>query len=221
MSTSKSNKVISHESSVPPSYMTVVQDCSAEIVVKKSRFISHIRHVESDAEARAFIDEIKCEHTQAKHNVYAYLLKCGTTRYSDDGEPAQTSGLPTFNTLVSANLADVAIVTTRYFGGTLLGTGGLVRAYTDASNEVIKKSEIVEMTSCVDITLKAPYDLHSAILKVAQELPAKIISCDYSDLISIELRVRAELAECAKHKLTDAVRGKIPIEVSDPKFNAL
>lgn len=197
-------------------YKTVSGSVEAEIVEKKSRFIAHLEHVESEEEARAFVQRIRDEHPQARHNVYAYLLRSGRTRYSDDGEPAQTSGLPTFETIEHAGLADAAIVTTRYFGGVLLGTGGLVRAYTKAANEAIKRARIIEVCSCVDVSLDVPYDMHAAVQKVVGDTGAAVMACDYSDRVSFKLRTREEDAEALRTALVEATRGQVPITLGDP-----
>lgn len=198
------------------SYRTVSGLVEAEIVEKKSRFISHLAHVESEEEAREFIDRIRDEHQQARHNVYAYLLRSGRTRYSDDGEPAQTSGLPTFEALSHAGLADVAVVTTRYFGGVLLGTGGLVRAYTSACNAAIKAARIIEVCSCIDISLDVPYDMHASVQRTIAESTATTLSCDYSQHVSMRLRCREEDAEPLRLALVEVTRGQVPISLSAP-----
>ena len=141
-------------------YATISGRSIAEIEEKKSRFIAHLAHVESEEEALSFLEEIRTEHRMARHNVYAYILRgegaSERIRYSDDGEPQKTAGLPTLQTLQHAGLTDIACVVTRYFGGTLLGTGGLVRAYTQATQSAIAKSERVTVSVCIDITLRIP-----------------------------------------------------------------
>ena len=118
-------------------YKTIAARAEAEIVEKKSRFIGQIAPVATEEEALAFIAEVKAAHRMARHNVYAYVLRGGRVRYTDDGEPAKTAGMPTLQAIQHAGLEDVAVVVTRYFGGILLGTGGLVRAYTDSKKAVI------------------------------------------------------------------------------------
>ena len=118
---------------VVAAYKTIAARAEAEIVEKKSRFIGQIAPVATEEEALAFIAEVKAAHRMARHNVYAYVLRGGRVRYTDDGEPAKTAGMPTLEAIQHAGLEDVAVVVTRYFGGILLGTGGLVRAYTDAA----------------------------------------------------------------------------------------
>lgn len=198
------------------SYKTVAGLVEAEIVERKSRFISHLTHVDSEEEARAFIDRIREEHQQARHNVYAYLLRNGRTRYSDDGEPAQTSGLPTFEALEHAGLADIAVVTTRYFGGVLLGTGGLVRAYTSSCNAAIRTARIIEVCSCIDLSLDVSYDMHSSVQRIIANSSATTLSCDYSQHVSLRLRCREEDAETLRLALIEATRGQVPIELSAP-----
>lgn len=128
-------------------FFTIEHFVEAEIVEKKSRFICQIKHVETEEEALAFIGEIKRKHSQARHNVYAYIIKgkdgdFDRVRFTDDGEPSQTAGKPTLETLQHAKLKNVACVVTRYFGGILLGTGGLVRAYSGSVKAAI------EVASC-------------------------------------------------------------------------
>lgn len=198
------------------SYRTVSDTSVAEIIEKKSRFISHLTHVESEEEARAFVERIREEHRQARHNVYAYLLRSGRTRYSDDGEPAQTSGLPTFEALAHASLADVAVVTTRYFGGVLLGTGGLVRAYGSACNAAIRAARVVEVCRCVDLSLEVPYDMHAPVQRAVAEGGAATLACDYSQHVSLRLRCREGDAEALRLALVEATRGQVPVSLSAP-----
>ena len=139
------------------SYTTIAGRATAEIEEKKSRFIASLAHVETEDEALAFLEEIRAANRMARHNVYAYVLReggagaQGRVRYSDDGEPQKTAGLPTLEVIQHAGLTDVIAVVTRYFGGVLLGTGGLVRAYTQATQAGIEAAELVVVSRCVDI----------------------------------------------------------------------
>lgn len=110
----------------------------AEYIDKKSRFIGQVQHAESEAEAMAFVEQIRKKHADATHNVWAYVLNTGAMRWSDDGEPGGTSGQPTLNVFRSAGVVDVCCVVTRYFGGILLGSGGLVRAYSKAASMALE-----------------------------------------------------------------------------------
>ena len=202
-------------------YKTVSGISEAEVIEKKSRFISHLSHVECEEEAVDFIDRIRQENQQARHNVYAYLLRAGRTRYSDDGEPAQTSGLPTFETIEHAGLCDVVIVTTRYFGGILLGTGGLVRAYTQAAKEAITRARIVQIISCIDFEFTLPYDLNSQVQKAISESGATVLLCEYTDKVKIRVRVREDAASDFERLLTETMRGRIGLQKTPPHLAEL
>lgn len=127
-------------------YITVKGSGQAEIVEKKSRFIAHIKPITSEDDATAFIEEIKKQYWDARHNCYAYQLgdRNQIQRYSDDGEPGGTAGMPILDVLRGKDIKDTIVVVTRYFGGTLLGTGGLVRAYSLSAREGIKSAVLIE-----------------------------------------------------------------------------
>ena len=195
------------------SYQTISGSSIAEIVEKKSRFIAHLAHVDDEEEALAFLQGVRTEHAQARHNVYAYILKSGRVRYSDDGEPAQTSGMPTYETLAHADLTDVICVTTRYFGGTLLGTGGLVRAYTQACQAAIEAADIVTISQCRDVEIVVPYDLYQPVLRAAEAKGVTVASTDFAECVIITFRSLEEESDALKGRLIEATRGKCPIEV--------
>ncbi len=197
-------------------YQTIEGTSIAEVVEKKSRFIAHLRHVDSEEEALSFLQEIRHEHAQARHNVYAYLLKGGRARYSDDGEPAQTAGIPTYEALCHAHLIDVICVTTRYFGGTLLGTGGLVRAYTDACQKAIEGAQIVRIETCIDVIMEITYSLYQNILGLVHAEGAKVISTDFADNVTMTLRLLSSQKESFVQKITEVSRGQANIAISEP-----
>lgn len=197
-------------------YRTVEGAVEAEVVEKKSRFIAHLAHVETEAEALAFLDGVRAQNQQARHNVYAYLLRSGRTRYSDDGEPAQTSGMPTFQVLEHAGLADAICVTTRYFGGVLLGTGGLVRAYTQAAQAALSMARIVSIESCVDISVVISYAGYDAVLRAAQEASAKVQGTEYAEAVRLDLRVLVADADALMRALTEASHGQAVLTRTDP-----
>lgn len=139
-------------------YKTIQGTAQARIEEKKSEFIAHAAFADTEEKALAFLNGIRAKHRTANHNVYAYILRDGARmRYSDDGEPAKTSGLPTLEAIRHAGLVDCIVVTTRYFGGTLLGTGGLVRAYTAAANAVLAAAKQVTVQVCVRGVLRVEY----------------------------------------------------------------
>lgn len=201
-------------------YATIAGRCVAEIEEKKSRFIAHLAHVESEDEALAFLEEIRAEHRMARHNVYAYILRgegaSERIRYSDDGEPQKTAGLPTLQTLQHAGLTDTACVVTRYFGGTLLGTGGLVRAYTQATQAAISESKRVTVSVCIDITLRIAYPLYDQMVRIAADCSAKTLDTQYADAVTLTLRMLEGTQEPFLAKVTELCHGQEDITISKP-----
>jgi len=140
-------------------YVTILEPGTDEIIEKKSRFIGYVRHVETEEEANEFVIEIKKKHYDARHNCFAYVIgeEQPILRFSDDGEPGGTAGKPILEVITGEQLKNVCIVVTRYFGGTLLGTGGLVRAYTDAAKACIAATEIVCKRMVVPLRIMTNY----------------------------------------------------------------
>lgn len=146
------------------SYKTVKNDASEEMIERKSRFIGHCRSVKTQEEAINFIEEIRAMQRQATHNVYAYVLRQDNiSRYSDDGEPAGTAGVPVLEVIKKEGLTDVAVVVTRYFGGILLGAGGLVRAYGKSATLAIEKAQKTEMVYCSVYVVRCDYSTYGKI----------------------------------------------------------
>lgn len=197
-------------------YSTIQGSATAEIVEKKSRFIASVSHVETEEEALAFLDKIRAENRMARHNVYAYVLRGGRVRYSDDGEPQKTAGMPTLEVIQHEGLQDVIVVVTRYFGGILLGTGGLVRAYTQATQAGLAAAEHVVISTCVDIVLALDYPFYDQVLHIASHCNAKIMDTTYADTITLTLRMLAGEEEPFLEKMTQLFHGKEDLLVSDP-----
>lgn len=197
-------------------YKTIEGRAIDEIVEKKSRFIGHIAHVETEEEALAFLDEIRTQHRMARHNVYAYVLRNGRIRYSDDGEPQKTAGMPTLEAIHHAGLVDVAVVVTRYFGGILLGTGGLVRAYTQATQAAIEVAEVVVVSRCVDIMFEVPYGLYEQVIRIAEASEAKVRETDFAAEVMITLRMLDGTQDPLITKLTELTRGQTELIISEP-----
>ena len=179
------------------SYFTLQSniEASGEFVDRKSRFIAQLVHIESEDEANAFIEMVRKRHYDARHNVPAWILVDGRERQSDDGEPSRTSGMPTLEVLRGAELKNVCCVVTRYFGGTLLGPGGLVRAYTAATQAAVaaaqEAGQIVEMTSVVPVDVHVAYPQYEQVLRLAQDSGAKVSDTDYADAVTIHLVFKA------------------------------
>ncbi len=138
-------------------YKTIEGQCIRELTVERSRFIAVITHVESEQEALQFVAEKRAEFHDAKHNVFAFALSSGLSRYSDDGEPHGTAGKPILDVINGNGLCDVCVVVTRYFGGVLLGTGGLVRAYSSAARKAIEDACTVHMQPCAEYLITCGY----------------------------------------------------------------
>ena len=158
----------------------------------------------------------------ARHNVYAYVLRAGGSgaqgrvRYSDDGEPQKTAGLPTLEAVQHAGLTDVAVVITRYFGGVLLGTGGLVRAYTQAAQAGIEAAELVVVSRCVDIEVRVAYGKYDQLTRIAADCGAKVLDTVYDDEVTLRLRMLDGTQEPLLLKITELERGQERVRVSEP-----
>ena len=145
-------------------YKTILRAADAEFVEKKSRFIGHVRPVSTEEEALAFLAEMRARYWDASHNVYAYRIReGGAQRYSDDGEPQGTSGLPSLDVLRKSGVTDVIAVVTRYFGGTLLGAGGLVRAYSHTVSLALQQAGIAVMRVCTLAQLTCSYSQYGRV----------------------------------------------------------
>ena len=195
---------------------TIARTAVAEITEKKSRFIAHIAPAQTEEEALAFIDEVRTTHRMARHNVYAYVVQAGgRIRYTDDGEPSKTAGMPTLEVIQHAGLSDVVVVVTRYFGGTLLGTGGLVRAYTQATQAAIDASDILVISKCRDITVRISYSIYDRVSYLCEQFGAKIGDVVYADAVLLTLRVLDEGHAQLVFKLQELIRDKGCIEVGE------
>ncbi len=194
-------------------YTTIKAPVKASFVEKKSEFIGYLCPVKTNDEAVDFINMIKAEHRKAKHNVYAYILRDNNiVRYSDDGEPQGTAGVPVLDVLQKQGLTDVCCVVTRYFGGILLGGGGLVRAYSHSAALAVEASEIMNMHYCCKVQLKMNYDLYGKVSYVLPEFEIKQEASDFGDSVSLTINVKHELFEPLCKKLTDITSGRIEIE---------
>lgn len=197
-------------------------EASGEFMDRKSRFIAQLIHVESEDEANAFIEMVRKRHYDARHNVPAWILLDGRERQSDDGEPSRTSGMPTLEVLRGAGLKNVCCVVTRYFGGTLLGPGGLVRAYTAATQAAVEEARatgsVIEMTSVVSVDVHVAYPQYEQVLHLAESAGAKVVGTDYTDAVTLHLVFKAgeEAPFCAK--MRELMAGREQIEVGELEF---
>ena len=185
---------------------------SSDIEVKKSHFLCTLKNVRSEEEARAFIDEVRKTHYDARHNCFAMRLGSPDKvfeRSSDDGEPQGTAGKPMLDILKGAELYDVCAVVTRYFGGTLLGTGGLVRAYSDSLKEGLASSEIAELTKGTELQITAGYGLAEKVKRMAAAEGAYTLKEEYGAECTLTYLVRQEQEQSFNAKLTAISNGQL------------
>ena len=201
------------------SYKTLEKSSSDEFIVKKSRFIGYAAPVKTNDEAVAFINSIKAKHRDATHNVYAYCLREGQIRrYSDDGEPQGTAGLPVLDVLLKEGVTDCAVVATRYFGGILLGASGLVRAYTNTAKIGIDSAGIITMAPCKIAKLICDYNFYGRIQPLICENGGIIEDVDFSENVRLTFRIPAESFESLDAAIFDKSCGKIRCRVTGEKY---
>lgn len=195
-------------------YKCVYLGGQGEIVEKKSRFIATIEAVESEEEAIAFIEKMKKKYWDARHNCSAYVIgsKGELERCSDDGEPNGTAGKPMLEVLRGTELRNIVVVVTRYFGGTLLGTGGLVRAYTKAVQEGIANSVIVEKQLASKLVIGTDYNGVGKIQYILGQRGIKILESDYGESVKITALVPVSQFGCVEAELIEGTNGKAALE---------
>ncbi|WP_294474739.1 YigZ family protein [uncultured Ruminococcus sp.] len=194
------------------SYTTVYEYASDSFTEKKSEFIGHICPVKTAEEAVAFIEHIRSQNRKARHNVYAYVLRDGNaSRYSDDGEPQGTGGVPVLDVINKAGLTDVCVVVTRYFGGVLLGASGLVRAYSQACSLAVAAARKMEMCECSRISFSCDYTLYGRVSYLLPEFGVITEKEDFADTVNLSVLCKSELVEELKRKLTDVSNGQLEL----------
>lgn len=192
------------------SFKTLSHDGCDEFTEKRSRFIGYARPVQTEAQALSFIAEIKQKHWDAKHNVYAYRLReGGIKRYSDDGEPQGTAGMPVLNVLEQEDVTDCAVVVTRYFGGILLGGGGLVRAYSHAAKIGIDSAGIKLLRPWSLMTLDCDYTYYSKIESLVRDCGGVILDTRFTESVSVDFRLPQGDEAGFEKRLADAANGKV------------
>ena len=193
-------------------YKTIAGRCEARFVEKKSEFIGYLAPVSTEEDAVKFIAEIRALHPKARHNCYAYILReNNTARHSDDGEPQGTAGAPIYEVLRREGLTDAACVVTRYFGGILLGAGGLTRAYAKAAADAVAAASIRLFARAVSLEITLDYSLYGRLAAVYAEFGAKICSEEFSEQVKSSVYVREERAKALCERLCDVCNGKVSI----------
>ena len=194
------------------SYVTVDGEYEEVTVIEKSKFITHVKHVSSEEEARSFIERINKKYYDATHNCYAYIAdKEGTVfRFSDDGEPQGTAGIPMLEAIKNGGVSEVTVAVTRYFGGIKLGAGGLVRAYSGCTASALKNAKKKELFLSSFYTLSCGYEYYKSVLKLFSGAKDYYIkSQDFSDGVKVEFAVKISAEKTFKEKITETFSGRL------------
>ena len=196
-------------------YKAVYEGKTGELVEKKSRFIATVFSIESEEEALEKIAVMKKKYWDARHNCYAYVVGDNNEiqRFSDDGEPSQTAGKPMLDVLLAQKIHNVLVVVTRYFGGVLLGTGGLVRAYSKATKMGLDNSILLDKVYGTRMTVKIDYTAFQKIKYIISQLDIYSIDTKYTDVVEEEVVVEDDLLDEFKQKINEATNGNAKLEV--------
>lgn len=190
-------------------YKTVQGFAFDELVEKRSRFIGYCKPISTQDEAIAFINEIKTKHWDARHNVYAYVIREeGISRYSDDNEPQGTAGIPVLDSIRKRGITDCVVVVTRYFGGVLLGAGGLVRAYSAAAKLAIDAAKEREMTMCSVCELHCSYTLYGKLPALIAKYDGSIDDSAFTDDVSLRFHLPEDNLDAFNKALSEESSGK-------------
>lgn len=200
-------------------YKTILQQGQDSFTEQRSKFIGYVKPVTTEEEAISFINEIRTKHWDAKHNVYAYCLKDSQIkRYSDDGEPQGTAGMPVLDVLVKNELTNLVVVVTRYFGGILLGTGGLVRAYSQGAKIAVNAGKIVTMRLCSDVSLVCDYSQYGKISGLIPENNGIIDNSEFTNNVTISFHITNEDLNKLDKSLADVTCGTVKTTIKGEKF---
>lgn len=199
------------------SYKTVLKEESIENEIKKSKFMGYIYPVSNEEEAIEYIDNIKRIHPSARHHCFAYIVgeNKNIQRYSDDGEPSGTAGIPMLEILKKKDLTDICIVVVRYFGGILLGAGGLVRAYAGACNDVCNKATLVEKKEFRNISITVDYNNYGRVLNYIEDNEIHVNSKVFEENVVLEIYIENKYIDKFNKNLLDLTSGNITIVLND------
>ena len=194
-------------------YKTIIEENSTQFTEKHSRFIGYVCHTETDEEAVAFIEKIRTLNSDSRHNVYAYVLnKENRARYSDDGEPHGTAGKPILDIINGLELKDVTVVVTRYFGGILLGTGGLVRAYSKAAKDTLDSSEKFLMVPGTRFSACCEYSQYEQLMSIISSYDGTVINTVYENKINIQFSVPTVMCDRFINSINEVFSSQIVAE---------
>ncbi|WP_411681069.1 YigZ family protein [Clostridium thailandense] len=201
-------------------YFTIKDEASSQFEEKKSIFIGHIKRVYTEDEAKSFINKIKTDYRDARHNVYAYVIgqNMGIQRYSDDGEPQGTGGIPVLEVIKKNEITDVVIVVTRYFGGILLGKGGLVRAYSKGAAMAVNDGGIVEKVKGVVVDIILDYDMLGKVQYLFEQKLWYVESTDYTDKVRLMMYCPVDKLKDVESSIIEVTNGKCQVIVGDEEY---
>lgn len=200
-------------------YSTASKEASDEFTERRSRFIGSVKPVRTEEEADEFIRAVRAANREAKHNVFAYILRGGRiSRCSDDGEPQGTAGVPVLNVLQKEGVTDTAIVVTRYFGGILLGTGGLVRAYSHAAAVGLAAAGIMRMGAFFQANLVCKYSQYGRVLPLIAEFGGTVDGSSFEETVALRFHLPCEAADEFQKALADSTCGDCSTVFGTKKF---
>ena len=201
-------------------YTTVASEATAEFEEKRSVFLGHACHATTEEEAMAFVKSKQKEFNDATHNVWAYYMKNGIlARYSDDGEPTGTAGLPALEAIRKSGVDDVCVVVTRYFGGILLGAGGLVRAYSKAAALAVEAAGVVTYENFTEFTVDTNYSDYQKILNELPKYGVIVDTTDYSDNVSLKLAVKETVANTLFARISEMTADRAKVNVTGTRLD--
>ncbi len=200
-------------------FLSPAKEASAEYIVKRSRFIGTASPAFSESEAEAFVSSIRAKYPDATHNVYAYSVGSGTPldRLSDDGEPRGTAGYPVLDVIHKRGLKNVVCVVTRYFGGTQLGAGGLLRAYGKTANLALDEAGVMKYAHHMLMKIRLAYDQYGRVQRELESRGCVVLAVDYGEAVTIEAYVRNDDTQLVSERIMDLTSGKAEISVSEGK----
>lgn len=190
----------------------------AEFVEKRSSFLGHVRMVESEEDAKAFVQAVKKEHYDARHNCWCYAIKDGPTRYSDDGEPQGTAGVPMLEVFQRQGVTNFVCVVTRYFGGILLGAGGLLRAYTKSAKDALDAAGVAVVRRWVEMSIPCSYSLLERLKLETESADGIITDIEYGADVTIKALLPEEGTEKFCDRVFDVTSGTVTVEVIGEAF---
>ncbi|MBE6584510.1 MAG: YigZ family protein [Ruminococcaceae bacterium] len=204
----------------PELYTTLAGEGSDEFEERRSLFIGHAKHIVSEEEAQQFIKQKKKEYGDATHNCWAYVLKGGiVARYSDDGEPQGTAGMPILDVIRKSGVSDAVVVVTRYFGGILLGAGGLVRAYSHGASIALDAANIITYEKYAELKLACSYSDYQKYAVVLPAFNAIIDDTEFSDKVTVSFAIKETVVSSLSDKITEMSGGRDRVERTGERFD--